>query len=376
MIIKNGCILDADFQFVNGDIEFDEKILKIGEQIEGTEEIDVNGCYVFPGFVDTHIHAAMGESLMDAHGDTLKIICEFEAQMGTTSIIASVAGLQKPLMEEMVRYVAVESGHLTDRSARVMGIHLEGPFFSETYRGGFLPECIRKPSVEEIDSLCLAGKGMVRIVSLSPELEGAIPMIRYLTGKGITVALGHTAATYEEAGRAFEAGASRVTHMFNAMSPLNHREPGMVGAAMIYDGVSCELICDLFHVHPDVIKLLYKVKGSDKILLISDSEVGTGMPDGEYMDHGTKVFVKGGRTFNEDGVIYGSSITLYDAVKNLCSIGLPLNEVVKMASYNGARSVGIDDKVGSLKVGKLADMVIMDQDLNIKQVFIGGKAVR
>ncbi len=376
MIIRNACILDANFEFVNADIEFDEKILRIGENLTGDTVIDAKGCYVFPGFVDTHIHAAVGESLMDAHEDTLKKICEFEAGQGTTSIVASVAGLQEPLMEELVRYVAVTSKRLTEKSARVMGIHLEGPFFSEAYRGGFLPECIRKPSEEEIDRLCTAADGLVRIVSLSPELEGALPMIQNLAEKGITVALGHSAATYEEANQAFDAGASRVTHMFNAMSPLNHREPGMVGAAMINPSVFCELICDLYHVHPDVIKLLYQIKGGDKIIMISDSEVGTGMPDGEYWDHGTKVIVKDGKTFNEDGVIYGSSITLLDGVKNLCSIGMPLNDVIKMASLNGAKSAGIDDKVGSLAVGKMADIIIMDQNLNIKQIFIGGKSIK
>lgn len=372
MIIKNALLLNDHFVFEPAEIAFEQEILAIGKNLSGGQTIDAKGGYVLPGFVDIHMHAAVGRAFMEGDPEAIRQICLFEASRGTTTLVPAIEGAPSEIMERQIRLVASEAEKPAEDQARIMGIYLEGPFFSKTYRGGFPEACLRNPDPEEMERLCSAGNGLVKVVSMAPELEGALPMIHSLTKRGITVSLGHTAATCEEAKKGFEAGAACVTHMFNAMSPMHHREPGMAGAAMATPGISCELIGDLFHVHPEVIRILYKLKGKDEIILISDAERGTGMPDGEYIDNGVRVIVQDGKTYTEDHVIYGSTITLLDAVKNLHSLGLPLNEVVKMASFNPAVAAGIASYTGSLTCGKYADILILDQNLDLQTVILGG----
>lgn len=376
MRIKNGLLLNEHFEFEPAEIVFEEKILAVGKELSGDPVIDAKGGYVLPGFVDIHMHAAVGRAFMEDDAEAVRQICSFEASRGTTTLVPAVEGASQEIMERQIQLVAKEAERSVKDQARILGIYLEGPFFSKTYRGGFPEACLRNPDQQEMQRLCEAGNGWVRMVSMAPELEGALPMIEALTGQGIAVSLGHTAATCEEAKMGFAAGASCVTHMFNAMSPMKHREPGMAGAAMITSGVSCELIADLFHVHPDVIRILYRLKGKDEIILISDAERGTGMPDGEYTDNGVHVIVKDGKTYTEDHVIYGSTITLLDAVRNLYSLGIPLNEAVKMASINPAAAAGAASQVGSLTCGKYADILILNQKLELETVIVGGNVLK
>ena len=216
---------------------------------------------------------------------------------------------------------------------------------------------------------------MVKIITMAPETENGLATVRHIANRGGTVSVGHSNATYDEALAAFDAGATQTTHTFNAMSPLNHRNPGVVGAAMLRSDVTCELICDFFHVHPDAVKLLLSIKGSDKITMITDSEVGTGLPDGEYLVNGRTLTVREQKTYTEDGTIAGGTSVLLDGVKNLVSAGITLCDAVKMAAKNGAVAAGIYDRVGSLSVGKDADILVLDRELNLKAVFVNGKRI-
>lgn len=373
MIIKNGMLLNDNFKFEIKDISFDSKITAIGNGLDGNELYDASDYYVIPGLIDTHMHGALSETFLDFNDSTAKKISAFEAKNGTTSLVPAISAATQAQMLAAVKNIV--SAAKNSSGAKLMGIHLEGPFFAIKYKGAHLPKNIRTPDEKEFDRLYDAGEGMIKIITIAPELENGINVVRHAAEKGVTVSVGHSNATYDESMSAFDAGATQTTHMFNAMSPLNHRNPGIVGAGMINNYVCCELICDFFHVHPDVVKLLISIKGADKVTMITDSEVGTGLPDGDYTVNGRILSVKEQKTYTEDGTIAGGTSVLLDGVKNLVSIGIPLEDAVKMASKNGAVAAKIYDRVGSLTVGKDADILILDKKLNLKQVFINGKEI-
>lgn len=369
MVIKNGLVLGGDFKFNKTDISFGRNITAIGENLSG-EAFDATDCYVIPGLVDTHFHAAMGETFIDFNEDTAKIISEFEVKNGTTSLVPAISAAPEKKMTKAVKYILSK---MKDYPA-IRGIHLEGPFFSVKYKGAHLPENIRIPTVDEAKRLIDAGEGAVRIITMAPELENGFETVKYISQRGVTVSVGHSDATFEQAKEAFACGAEQTTHTFNAMSPFNHRAPGLAGAAMSCD-VKCELICDFFHVHKEVVNFMFKIKGADRINMITDSEVGTGMADGTYEVNGRTLTVKDKKTYTEDGTIAGGTSVLLDGVKNVVSLGVPLEEAVKTATINPATTAKIDHIVGSLEVGKLADIVVVDHNLEIKAVFSQGERV-
>ena len=369
MVIKNGLVLDGSFSFIKEDISFDNLIRCIGN-CDGQDVFDATDCYVIPGLVDTHFHAAMGETFIDFNENTAKTISEFEVKNGTTSLVPAVSAAPEEKMKKAVKYILGEM----KKYPSIRGIHLEGPFFAPKFKGAHLPENIRIPTVEEAERLIDAGKGKVKIITMAPELPGGFETVRYIAGKGVTVSIGHSDATFEQAKDAFACGATQTTHTFNAMSPFNHRAPGLAGAAMTED-VTCELICDFFHLHKDVVRLMFKLKGADKINMITDSEVGTGMPDGKFEVNGRTLTVMDKKTFTEDGTIAGGTSVLLDGVRNVVSLGIPLEEAVKTATINPAKAAKIDHIVGSLEEGKLADILILDKNLQIKAVFSEGKKI-
>lgn len=369
MVIKNGFVLDGCFKFLKTDISFEREIQAIGENLTG-EVFDATGCYVIPGLVDTHFHAAMGETFIDFNEETAKIISEFEVKNGTTSLVPAISAAPEKKMIKAVEYILSKQKQFP----AIRGIHLEGPFFAPKFKGAHLPENIREPSAEEAQRLIDSGKGQVKIITMAPELSGGFETVRYISGRGVTVSIGHSDATFEQAKDAFACGATQTTHTFNAMSPFNHRAPGLAGAAMA-ENVTCELICDFFHLHKDVVRLMFNLKGADKINMITDSEVGTGMPDGEFEVNGRILTVKDKKTFTEDGTIAGGTSVLLDGVKNVVSLGVTLEDALKTATINPARAAKIDHLVGSLEEGKLADILVLDRNLEIKAVFSEGKRV-
>lgn len=374
MIIKNGRLLTEDFSFTTADISFSDTITAIGKDLAGETAFDATDCYVVPGFVDTHMHGALGKSFLETDEEGSRAVCDFEAKNGTTSLVPAISAAVEEKMQAAVRNI-VATAKKAPTGAKLMGIHLEGPFFALKYKGAHLPENIRTPDAQEFDRLYEVADGMVKIITMAPETENGLATVRHIANRGVTVSVGHSNATYDEALAAFDAGATQTTHTFNAMSPLNHRNPGVVGAAMLRSDITCELICDFFHVHPDAVKLLLSIKGSDKITMITDSEVGTGLPDGEYLVNGRTLTVREQKTYTEDGTIAGGTSVLLDGVKNLVSAGIPLCDAVKMAAKNGAVAAGIYDRVGSLSVGKDADILVLDRELNLKAVFVNGKRV-
>ncbi|MDD4689659.1 MAG: N-acetylglucosamine-6-phosphate deacetylase [Eubacteriales bacterium] len=373
MIINNGTVLNHDFKFAKADIVVeDDKIRDIGS-IGGNADIDATDCYVVPGFVDTHMHGAMGKSFIDFDDDTCSIVAEYEAKNGTTALVPALSATPKAKLLGCIEYMKACCTSENEKAAKIYGFHLEGPFFSEKYKGAHLPENIRNTDPYELMEYINASDNFLKIITLAPELPSADDTIIKAIEKGVCVSIGHSSASYEQALHALSLGASQGTHIFNAMSPLNHRDPGMVGAILLTDA-KAELICDFFHIHKDIIKMVYNSKGSDRINIITDSELGTGLPDGEYMVNGRKIIVKDKKAYTDDGTIAGGTSCMIDGVRNLVSIGIPLEEACKMASKNPAQTIGEFDKIGSIKEGKIADLVVLDKkDLSIKNVIIRGK---
>jgi len=371
LVLKNANILTADFTFRRTDLVVEDgKILSIGDTDLPGE--DLQGRYVIPGLVDIHTHGCAGGDHLDGQEDKTKAICRWMASQGTTSILATIMTQSRDTMlraaENTARCATQAMG------ARIQGIYLEGPFFSYQYKGAQHPQYLLEPERELIDQIQEASGGMVKIVSLAPELPRSIPFIRDL--QGIRAFLGHTASDYDTAAAAFEAGAAGLTHTFNGMTPLHHRKPGILAAAMERDGVFCECICDGFHVHPAMVGLLYRQVGRERFCMISDSLRPTGLPDGAYTSGGQDITVRDGKALLSDGTIAGSTACLLQEVRNLVAWGVcSLEDSVYAASAVPATAAGIFDRVGSIAPGKAADLLILEPDLGLSRVLIGGQQV-
>ena len=376
MIIKNGLVLNDSFEFEDSDISFGKKIDKIESNIQGDDVIDAKDCYVVPGFIDTHMHGGVGFNFINLQPEAYEKVGKIELENGTTSLCPALSAAVHEKMVAAAKIAIKEIENPRENCSRYIGLHFEGPFFNVKFKGAHLPENIRIPTIEEFDRLYEASKGYMKIITMAPELENGMEVTKHATEKGVKVSIGHSAATYQEAKEAFENGADRTTHTYNAMSPLNHREPGVVGVALMTPDVNAELICDFFHVCPDVVKLTYDIKGADKITMITDSELGTGFPDGVYEVNGRFITITDKKTYTEDGTIAGGTSFLIDGVKNMVSIGVPLNLAVKMATINPAKAVGMENEIGSLKTGKIADILVLDKQLNIKHIFLNGKKIK
>lgn len=372
MILKNALVMDEDFCLKELDIRIEnEKITEIGKGLSGNDVLDFTGRYILPGFIDTHIHGAYGIRIDDAVGDYNRIT-EFEASQGVTAIAMTTDTAEFTDILEQIERAVVISEKCT--GTKIVAIHAEGPFLSQSKKGAMSPEYILAPDNEKLDKMIEAGKGMLKLITIAPDNDGSIEFIHYAKSKGLVVSMGHTDADYETALAAIDAGATQLTHTFNAMRAINHREPGVLGAVFENESVKCEVICDYIHLHPAIIKMIYKIKGADKINMISDSGTAAGLDISGFEVNGVKRYIKDGVVRLADGTIAGSARTLLDGVKNLVSSGIPLEDVSKMASLNPAKTLGIDDETGSIAVGKLADLVVLDKDLNLCETFINGKS--
>lgn len=373
MIIKNGTVLNDSFSFEKADIEISGQIIeKIDKQLNSCQIIDATDCYVVPGFIDTHMHGARGAEFIAFDDDTFRKIALYEAQHGTTSLVPAISAGVKEELLRAIGYIKQCVKNETDGCAKVWGVHMEGPFFSVAFKGAHKPENIRNTDIVEFKELYNEAEGCLKIMTLAPELPGAEEVVRFATENGVCISAGHTSATFDELKKSVEWGVQLGTHLFNAMSPLKHREPGAVGG-ILHEDIKCELICDFYHVRPEVIKLVYRLKGREKINMITDSILAAGLPDGDYIEHNQTIHVVNGQSRLDDGTINGGTSCLIDGVKNLVSIGIPLEDACMMASKNPAQTVGIYDKTGSITKGKLADIVILDKDLNLKHVIMRGK---
>ncbi|ATY84259.1 N-acetylglucosamine-6-phosphate deacetylase [Kyrpidia spormannii] len=342
------------------------------------EEADlrVAGGYVAPGYVDVHVHGAGGGDVMDASEAALARIAQTLATHGVTGFLATTLTADLDSLTEVLRMCRVFARRPSPGAA-LLGVHLEGPWISPDYKGAHNPDFIVDPTLADARVLLWAAGGLLRIVTLAPERPGAGAVIGYLRSRGIRVSAGHTSATWEEMKEAARCGVSQVTHCFNAMRGFHHREPGVVGAAMMHGEWTVELIADGVHVHPGAMALLYRAKGADRIALVSDAMRAAGMPDGDYHLGGFAVTVRGGAARLPDGTLAGSTLTLDRAVQHMVRLcGVPVAEAVAMASEVPARAAGCGHRKGRLAAGYDADFVVLDQDLRVERTFIAGAEVQ
>ena len=370
--IINGTILLKDGELTGKALVFDDKIRAIADVPPGDAEvIDACGGYVSPGLIDVHCHGFMGWDA--SHGDLeeLQQMSRRAARTGVTAWLPTTMTLDWPTLERCfaaIRRAQADSLAPDWRGAQVLGAHAEGPFISPKRKGAQAEACIQRPDAEKLRPWA----DVIRLMTLAPELDGAIDCIRAAREMGIAVSMGHTDATFDQARAGIEAGVTHATHTFNAMPPLNHREPGVVGAALSDGRVYCELICDTFHVHPALFGLMARQK-PDRLVLITDSIAVAGLPDGPHDQMGATVIVDGIRCRFPDGTIAGSALTLDRAVRNFREhTGLPLWQVVNMAALHPAMSIGVDAAKGSLDPGKDADILITDPDFNVRATFVRG----
>ena len=375
MRIINGRVFDLEQGFLSRDVLTD------GGQIasaSGDDQIlDAAGCYVIPGLVDVHFHGCVGEDFSDATPDGLQKIADFELSQGVAYLCP--AGMTLP-EDQLTAICKNTAAHRAKHSggAEVVGAHLEGPFLCMAKKGAQNGDYLHDPDTAMLKRLQAAAEGCVRLVTLAPEQPNSIEFIKAAVEMGVTVSVGHTTADYNTARAAFEAGASHATHLFNAMPPLAHRDPGVIGAAFDVPHVQPELICDGIHVHGSAVRAAFRLFGKERMILISDSLRATGMPDGEYPFGGQMIEVHGNRAtiLGHPETLAGSVTSLMGCLRQAVSFGIPLADAVRACTYNPARSIGIDGRAGTLDVGKEASIVLLDEkDLSIKAIVFKGQKV-
>jgi len=371
------------------------KIVAIGERPSGVESIDLGGAALGPGLIDLHTHGANGADVMDG-GDAVARMARFFARHGVTGFVPSTVTASweatKRAVESVCQVMAMSpigaptgaARVLGVHGSRVLGVHLEGPFLSPDRLGAQSPEHCILPTPESVTRLIALTHNLPVIVTLAPEVKGGMQAIRAFVRTGVVASIGHTVASTEEAEMAFAAGATQVTHLFNGMPPMHHRAPGVVGAALVAEGVRVELIADGVHLHPTTVKIAIAAKGVESVLLVTDSMAATGCADGEYVLGPMKVIVHDGEARLESGALAGSTLTLERAVVNVARwMGGPskktswrsLGEAWQMASLNPARQLRLDDRMGRLATGYDADLMAMDVHGRVVLTMVGGEIV-
>jgi N-acetylglucosamine-6-phosphate deacetylase len=345
---------------------------------EGAQEIVGTDKIALPGFIDIHIHGAGGYDVMEGTSEAMSAIARTVAKHGTTSFVATTVTASPEAtcrsVEGISRYIAAQ--HATQAlQAEVLGIHFEGPFISPFRRGVHSADWIKPPSAELLAKFLHAAGGNARILTIAPEIFGAIPCIDTARKAGLVVAIGHTDATYEQARLAIAHGARHAVHVYNAMRPFSHRDAGVIGAVLISPEVTAELIADGVHVDEPSMRLLLRAKGAERVILVSDGTSATGMPDGTYMLGTLEVTVSGGVCRNAEGKLAGSTLTLDRALRNIAALGMPLADAVRMLTLNPASLLGIEFKKGTLRVGADADVVLLDDSLHVAGVWTRGLPV-
>ena len=374
MIIKDADVFTQDNCFVRTDIVVkDGKFAAISDMTEGAGEvIKADGLYMIPGLVDIHFHGCKGADMCDGTREALDVIAAYEASVGVTSICPATMTIPK---DELVKVMKNAGEYSYNGGAHIVGINMEGPFISPSKKGAQAADNIMHCDYEYFCKLQEAANGLIKLVDIAPEEPGAMEFIDKVKDN-VVVSLAHTASDYDTAKEAIERGASHATHLYNAMPPLNHRNPGVIGAVRDSGKCHAELICDGVHIHPSVIRATFAMFGAERMILISDSMRATGLDDGEYTLGGQPVSVKGNLATLHDGTIAGSATNLMDCMRYVVKeAGLSLETAVMCAASNPAKEIGIFDEAGSIAVGKRADFVLLDKELNIVGVYIDGKEI-
>lgn len=370
MLIKNANVFCEDGSFEKRDI-----FIK-GEQFADNQAddqvIDAFGLYAIPGLIDVHFHACMGSDFCDGTHEAFRVIGEYQLQNGITTICPATMSFTEDILTDIC---AAAASYTSETGAELIGINMEGPFIAPAKKGAQNAKYIQMPDVDMYRRLQKVSGNLIKLVDIAPEEEGSMEFIEALKDE-VTISIAHTTADYDIAREAYERGARHATHLYNAMPPFSHRAPGIIGAACDMEHVRVELIADGIHIHPSVIRTTFKMFGDDRIVLISDSMMATGLSDGDYTLGGQDVKVKGRLATLADGTIAGSATNLMDCLRTAVKgMGIPLGSAVKCATVNPAKAIGIYDQYGSITSGKIANFVLLDQDLNIKQIIFKGKSM-
>ncbi len=378
MIIKNGSIFGENGMFCRGNIDICGDVIKnidydkaynVELQQKQEEVIDADGLYVIPGLVDIHLHGAAGFDFCDCTEEAFAAIVDFELSHGVTSIVPATMTLPQQTLYRIMGAI----GQYAKNHASIKGITMEGPFISADKKGAQNEGYIQVPDITLFNRLQTVSGKMIRQVTVAPETAGALDFIKNVS-ENCVVAVAHTNASYEEAEAAFSAGSDHITHLYNAMPPFGHREPGAIGAAFDNKRVFAELICDGVHIHPSTVRAAYQLFGAERVCMISDSMSAAGMKDGECFLGEQKVIRKGRCAVLENGSLAGAVSTLYDNLKTaVTEMHIPLEDAVLSCTATPARSLKLDRECGVLAAGRKADAVLLDKDLNIMYVIKSGR---
>ena len=375
LVLEHGILQDGFLTIENG------KITSVGQMAEyvstpGEKVIDLHHeSYLSPGFIDIHIHGANGADTMDATPEALTTMASALPKEGTTSFLATTITQSPENIEKAIRNAAeYQKKRNTPGKAEVLGIHLEGPFINKKHNGAQPEHYILKPDIDLFQKWQKLADNAIKVVTLAPEIENASELIAYLAANGVIASIGHTDASYEEVVKAVEDGASHVTHLFNAMKGIHHRQPGAAGAALLLDQLTAEIIADGVHVRPEMIDLAVRVKGEEKLVLITDSMRAKCLKNGRYDLGGQDVFVRDGKAVLEDGTLAGSILKMKDSIQNIIRFTkLSLFQAVRMASTNPAKELKVFDRKGSLAVGKDADIVVLNPKYEVQMTLCRGE---
>ncbi|MCF7972411.1 MAG: N-acetylglucosamine-6-phosphate deacetylase [Phycisphaerae bacterium] len=375
----NNCVIDLDSKnpaqvsvlLEDGQIQ---AIDRNNTRSEADQVIDAQGRFLVPGFIEVHIQGAGGADVLDNTEQALATLAQTCARFGVTSYLATTVykhGLDNTHLSLAADHVGRDLG-----GAALLGIHIEGPFISHTKRGMIQPDCLCSPSPDTLDRINALCQGCLTMMTIAPELPGALDLITALEKQNTIASLGHTHATYDQTLDGFAAGIHHVTHLFNAMTSLHHREPGPLAAIFNHDSVTAQVIPDGVHIHPAVLKMALSHLGHDRVILISDGMQALGLPEGEYVYNDLDYVSSGGTARYHDGTLIGTAVGLSDLVKRTISLtGCSLRAAVQMATENPARLLGLDHQKGAIKVGMDADLVLLNDDLSVYKTWVGGNLV-
>jgi N-acetylglucosamine-6-phosphate deacetylase len=380
-LLRNIRIVLRDRIIEHGSLLIDSgRIARVSESetsdSDASHATDLGGLTLFPGFIDVHIHGAVGVDTLAATGADLDRVSQFLATRGVTGWLPTLVPASVEAYAQAIK--AIDDASRSAKGARILGVHYEGPFVNSAQCGALHEQFFRSyKAPADLDDLpTLVAAGAKHLITLAPEIEGGLELVRELNRRNWIVSIGHTRASFDLLEQVAAAGARHLTHFMNAMPPLHHRAPGPIGWALFRDDVTCDFIADGIHLDPQMLRLLLKLKGADRLSLISDAIAAAGMGDGNYEIWGETITVKNGRTSNVGGTIAGSVITMHDAARLMLSLGASEIEVARMAATNPARLLRIDQDCGSIEEGKRADLVALDPSGNINFTMIGGRIVK
>ena len=370
MVIQNARLFQPNGSFRAGDLFIEDGRFAASA---GGEVLGADGLTAIPGLVDLHFHGCVGYDFCDGTPEAFAAITRYEASVGVGAVCPATMTYPEEVLGRIAD--AAAAWETVEDGAELVGVNMEGPFFSEKKKGAQNAAYLHKPDAEMFRRLQARARGLFKLCNIAPELDGALDCIRSLAGE-VRISLAHTDADYDTAKAAYEAGAKQATHLYNAMPPYSHRAPGVIGAACDF-AEAAELIADGVHVHPSAVRLTFRAFGDDRVILISDSMMAAGMPDGEYSLGGQPVTVRGNLATLADGTIAGSATNLLDCMRTAVrEMGIPLGSAVKAAAVNPAKAIGVYDRYGSLEIGKTANVILLDDALEVKGIFLRGKRLR